>query len=281
MRRISTQAPQLAVGDAQGIVRFFELPSGQELRQFAFDRAVSVVKFSPDGSCLAVGGMVGPLEVRDAVTGEVSFQGPPLRTYAVAWRPDARWVAVAAASEVHLLEIRQQGGCHLVCRGHQSTVINVDFHPQGQLVASTAWDETIRVWDAGSGHQLLRERGSLIRCGSDGRLLAGLQGLDLCLWEVSTPDADRWLHTGMTRATAVMSNGNLLVTGHDDGVRIWHLGTKGQIGYLPIGAITDVACHPVDGSLLTSGSTGLHRWPVSAEVSDSCERVLPRAARAD
>jgi len=35
------QGQELAVGDMQGVVRFLELPSGSELRQFSFGRAVS------------------------------------------------------------------------------------------------------------------------------------------------------------------------------------------------------------------------------------------------
>jgi len=65
-------------------------------------------------------------------------------------------------------------------------VINLHFHPRNELLASAAWDGTIRLWDAGSGHQLLRLEGYCLRFASDGRLLAGRQGLDLILWEVST-----------------------------------------------------------------------------------------------
>ena len=44
--------------------------------------------------------------------------------------------------------------------------------------------------------QLLRVEGCFIRFSADGRLMASRQGLNLNLWEVDTPEADRWLHQG-------------------------------------------------------------------------------------
>jgi len=264
---------QLAAGDTHGVVRFFELPSGKELRSFACGRALSVVKYSPDGRRVAVSGMAGPLEIRDADSGAVRFAGPPLGARVLEWRPDGAWVAVGTAWEVHLLEIRESGGGHVVCCGHQSATINVGYHPGGQLLASAAWDGTTRIWDAGSGHQLLRVEGCFIRFSADGRRMAGRQGLDLSLWEVDTPEAYRWLYKGMTMATAVTADGRLLVSAHHDGARLWDLDHGRQVGYLPIGPVYDVAFHP-DGGLVTSGASGLYQWPLTTRVAESGKRVV-------
>jgi eukaryotic-like serine/threonine-protein kinase len=263
---------QLAAGDTQGVVRFFELPSGKELRSFACDRALNVVKYSPDGHRIAVSGMAGPLEVRDAESGAVGFEGPPLGARVLDWHPDGTWIAVGTAWEIHLLEIREPRGGRVVCHGHQSATINAGYHPGGQLLASAAWDGTTRLWDAGSGHQLLRVEGSFIRFSADGRLMAGCQGLNLNLWEVDTPEAYRWLYKGMTMATAVTADGRLLVSAHHDGARLWDLDHGRQVGELPIGPVYDVTFHP-DGSLVTGGASGLYQWPLTTKVAESGTRV--------
>jgi WD40 repeat protein len=267
------QSSQLAAGDTRGDIRVYALPSGEVLRQLSVGHAVTGVKFSPSGRRLAVGVTSGALEVRDAETGEVQFQGPSLEVRGLAWRPDGAWLAAAAASEVHLLEMRGDSRRHIVCSGHSSHVTDVEFHPGNRLLTSASWDGTIRLWDSVTGRQLLRLEGQCVQFVSDGRLLAGRQGLDLVLWEVSTSDVLRWLQKGMTSAVAVAPNDRLIASCHDDGVRFWDLGEVKPAGYLPIGLVNDVAFHPGNGSLFTSGAGGLHRWPVTIEFGKNFQLV--------
>lgn len=46
-------------------------------------------------------------------------------------------------------------------RGHASTIIGLDFSPTASILASSAWDGTIRVWNIESGAclQTLQTRG--------------------------------------------------------------------------------------------------------------------------
>lgn len=46
-----------------------------------------------------------------------------------------------------------------VLRGHERAVLSVAFSPDGTRLASAAWDNTIRIWNAGTGTQLTVLRG--------------------------------------------------------------------------------------------------------------------------
>ncbi|KAG8778108.1 hypothetical protein FRC12_025162 [Ceratobasidium sp. 428] len=108
--------------------------------------------------------------------------------------------------------------------GHTDYVTSVAYSPEGTYIASSSWDNTIRIWDASSGKPV-------------GQPLAG--------------------HTSGVLSIAYSPDGTRVVSGSaDKTIRIWHARTGGPVGQPFIGhtdRVGSVAYSP-DGAYIASGS---------------------------
>jgi WD40 repeat protein len=101
----------LASADARSI-RFWEVPTGKELRTLDIEYGLSCIAFAPDGKTLASG------EYDPASNG---------------------WI----------VRLREVATNKEICRwaGHRNTVSCLAFSPDGRTLASGGWDTLILVWD--------------------------------------------------------------------------------------------------------------------------------------
>jgi WD40 repeat protein len=98
----------LATGHYDGVIRFWDVESGELIREITTSGVIEALSFSPLGGVLASGG---------------SYQDFSIRLWDV-----------------------QSGALLRTLEGHSRGVDNLEFSPNGQMLASAAYDGTLRLW---------------------------------------------------------------------------------------------------------------------------------------
>ncbi len=167
-----------------GTVWLFELASLTES-----DLVLSVksepdtLRFAPSGLRLAVSFGDRTVELIDLEEDDrerprsTVVQFPePVRD--LAWQPGGRLLAAASFKKIFLWDVRRER-LERTLEGHDGTVASIAFQPGSTVIASSGWDDTLRLWDAETGREILRRYGvssNDILFHTDGRRLAGVVG---------------------------------------------------------------------------------------------------------
>jgi WD40 repeat protein len=155
-------------------------------------------------------------------------------------------------------------------------VANLAFSHGGDLLLSKSWDSSDRLWDPGTGQQLLSKPSGNSRhfFGPDD------QALDDG-WQVASGRECRTFH-GSKRLSrvAISPGGRLMASVSTDGVQLWDLAAvredDKQLGTLPVGSSTTVRFDPNGESLITvSKRVGLQRWPITPDPETGGLRIGP------
>lgn len=146
-----------------GVVRVWNASSGQEIHGLFLDAQVPMhtLAFAPAGSQLAVGGDDGIVRLWNGLicqrAGQGQFGGQcqdmPQRLHAhtkpvraVAWSPDARFLATAGDDGIVAIWYPTQSQTPILTVQHQAPVLALAWSPTGRQVA-TAEGNTVTIWE--------------------------------------------------------------------------------------------------------------------------------------
>src|SRR5262249_37619078 len=138
---------RLAVGYADGSISIQELASGQRLRMLPLGAIPDWIAFDPQGQRLAVSHRAG-IQIRDVENGKMLTeltQGGGVDQ--VVWHPKEN--LLAAANRDGSISLWDLASRKLIAKlpGHHNGGVRCAFNHAGDLLASSAWDAVLRLWD--------------------------------------------------------------------------------------------------------------------------------------
>ncbi len=272
---------QLAVADAQGIVRIWDANTGQLVRVLGHPLypAGSGIAWSPDGRYLATG-PDRTVRVWDAAAGRLlrTLPGHSAEVRSLAWSPDGRTLASTAGGGDRTIRLWDplRGEERGFLDGHEGPVGEVSWSPDGKTLASASDDATVRLWSVESGTCLhvLRKAGKVrgLAWSPTGKEFAtGGEDRTVQVWDATSGTVLRVFrgHTGTVNSVVWLPDGQALASaGLDGAIRVWKR-TPGEPRAIPThgGAIGRLAVSPDGGKLLCGREDGsLQEWDLTSGV---------------
>ena len=243
---------------------------------------IHALAWSPDSQLIASSSLDETVQLWKALTGDnvLTYRGNSLQAQAITWSPDGKFIASTSgllSETVHIWDTStgHSSPIHATYAGHTESIQDLAWSPDShdshdsQLIASSSLDETVQLWKALTGDNVLTYRGNSLQAQAitwspDGKFIASTSGLlsdTVHIWDTSTghsspKHATYAGHAESIQALAWSPDGKFIASASDDAtVQVWNAST-GRTIFTYRGhrlGVKTVAWSP-DGKRITSGS---------------------------
>ena len=292
----SSDGSRIASTSADGTVRVWSAETGEIEIVFEVEGPLPLIPvFSNDGTRLAASSTSGVVWVWDLALQQLIWElDPPegtFQTLNLEFSPDGFVLAVAPQSE-H--DARRPIGAHVwnmtsgelttVLAGHQGTILDLGFTPDGARLLTASFDATVKEWDTATWTEMRTFFGAEtsiidLEISGDGTRVAvtGIQGMAR-VFDLETFEVTHVLrgHSGTVDGVDLSPDGNTLLTASTTDLtnRLWDLREE---AFYELLALPDAARpHPAgvafspDGSRLAAsrevGKLTIWQFPEGQEV---------------
>jgi WD40 repeat protein len=290
----SPDSRRVALPQPDESIRIWELPTGAKWQDVqkdvapnntapkaaAPDSQARVVQFHPDGRRLTV--VQGKLvRLRDLDKGkDLATFKLPSDVCELVWRDDGKMFAASCFdNHIYLWDAGNAAEPRRVLKGHLGLVTRLAFTFGGDLLFSSGWDRTNRLWDAMTGQELLNDNGA-----SSMQHQFAADDLELDYGRKLAPGRECRTFHGAKRVkwAALSPRGRLAATASAAGVQLWDLAATREgdklLVTLAVGGCARVHFDPKGENLFTEGkNAGLQRWPISEDPASGGLKIGPPA----
>jgi WD40 repeat protein len=280
---------ECAASYPDGSIRVYDVASGKEERRWQPGtlRPDLGLRWNPRRPLLLASSPEG-VWVLSADTGRIEWQVPTGGDGWVDWHPEGRLLAVGTNSDrkIRLWDIDTRQLVLPPLEGHKNPGLILRFDASGERLLSSDWSGIWRLWDVQTGRALLKAHavGTCLQLNSTSTLAAadaipprmrtfryrsGQEFRTLLLRRgPGMGDAD------LSWSMALDPRGRSLAFWVKDGIVLFDIARGEDFPLLPVDGNTPVAFEP-SGALLTSGVSGLLRWPLVDDPATDQRRYGP------
>ncbi len=220
-----------------GIVYLWNIATGNELQRNRFVSSADRVAISEGGRTVAVAGNVGMSVL--VLEDDGSYRRAPMTDFALsvgslASSPDGQMLAFGSTDgTLGIVDVKNHAAIRQ-WNGHSGAVRSTAFSRDGTLLASSGDDLTLKLWNVTTGEvvqTLEGHKGKInaltFAAGPKVLLASGGDDSRITLWDVKSRRIVKTLkeHGGSIRSISFSPDGAILVSGADDGLRVWDVKT--------------------------------------------------------
>jgi WD40 repeat protein len=279
----SRDGKALIAGDASGLIVFWDVATGKELRRFrAHHGSINTLAVSPDGKALAAASGKD-IRLWDTDTGRLvrEWKTSQVDVQEFLFSPDGKTLATRAYEPVICLWGPATGEKRHELKGHRGVVGAFAFSPDGKQLASCSWEENVvRIWDMGTGREARQLKGHgknvlAVAWSPDGKTVASTgNDMRMRFWDAATGKeraraAD--MSDGVPLPITYLPDGSALVGLHSTYCTLYDPATGKRLrSFTP--ALRSLVCVAVspDGKRVAGSGGGAH----ALEVWDSATGQL-------